>query len=34
VHVETVRLYHDMLKRLDTEGKLPDTPLFPFLSGN
>lgn len=23
VHVETVRLYHDMLKRLDTEGKLP-----------
>jgi len=34
VHVETVRLYHDMLKRLDTEGKLPDTPLFPFLSGS
>jgi membrane-bound lytic murein transglycosylase F len=34
VHVETVRLYHDMLKRLDAEGKLPDTPLFPFLSGN
>ncbi|OIO82427.1 MAG: hypothetical protein AUJ90_02030 [Gallionellaceae bacterium CG1_02_60_948] len=34
VHVETVRLYHDMLKRLDTEGKLPDTPLFPFLSEN
>ncbi|GAB1232250.1 membrane-bound lytic murein transglycosylase MltF [Ferrigenium sp. UT5] len=34
VHVETVRLYHDMLKRLDAEGKLPDALLFPFLSAN
>ncbi|GAB4116857.1 MAG: membrane-bound lytic murein transglycosylase MltF [Sideroxydans sp.] len=34
VHVETVRLYHDMLKRLDAEGKLPDAPLFSFLSAN
>ncbi len=34
VHVETVRLYHDMLKRLDTENKLPDTPLFSLLSGS
>jgi membrane-bound lytic murein transglycosylase F len=30
VHVETVRLYHDMLKRLDAEGKLPRTSHFPF----
>ncbi|OHC82712.1 MAG: hypothetical protein A3J99_05485 [Sideroxydans sp. RIFOXYD2_FULL_59_7] len=30
VHVETVRLYHDMLKRLDAEGKLPGTGHFPF----
>jgi membrane-bound lytic murein transglycosylase F len=32
VHVETVRLYHDMMKRLDAEGKLPDVPhMFSFL---
>ncbi len=30
VHVETVRLYHDMLKRLDTEGKLPRATHLPF----
>jgi len=30
VHVETVRLYHDMLKRLDAEGKLPKTSHFSF----
>ena len=34
VHVETVRLYHDILKRLDAEGKLPDAPYFTFLSDN
>ncbi len=27
VHVETVRLYHDMLKRLDAQNELLDTPL-------
>lgn len=30
IHVETVRLYHDMLKRLEMEGKLPKTSHFPF----
>jgi membrane-bound lytic murein transglycosylase F len=30
VHVETVRLYHDMMKRLDADGKLPKTSHFPF----
>jgi len=33
VHVETVRLYHDMLKRLDAEGKLPE-PYHSYFSGN
>ena len=27
IHVETVRLYHDMLKRLDAQNELLDTPL-------
>jgi len=26
IHVETVRLYHDMLKRLDSQNELRDTP--------
>lgn len=30
IHVETVRLYHDMLKRLDAERKLPKTSYFQF----
>ncbi|MEW5904419.1 MAG: membrane-bound lytic murein transglycosylase MltF [Pseudomonadota bacterium] len=30
VHVETVRLYHDMLRRLDSEGKLPGVLHLPF----
>jgi membrane-bound lytic murein transglycosylase F len=34
VHVETVRLYHDMLKRLDMEGKLSKSSRFPFGLGN
>jgi membrane-bound lytic murein transglycosylase F len=34
VHVETVRLYHDMLKRLDTEGKLPKPSHLPFGAGH
>lgn len=34
VHVETVRLYHDMMKRLDAEGKLPKTSHLPFGLGS
>jgi membrane-bound lytic murein transglycosylase F len=30
IHVETVRLYHDMLKRLEMEGRLPGTLHLPF----
>ena len=33
IHVETVRLYHDMLKRLEVEGELPGSSHFPFAFG-